>query len=726
MPAPAVVVTIAGVTRTADTRRHNTAIAITDLLDQQPNTARLRVDGAKPATGAEIKIGLGGVATLAELLFAGHIREVTQIYEGDKPANIAYDVSAIDYTWLLNRRKVIKYYPSQSATAVVLDLIASFTSGFTTTNVVAGLATIDAMTFTNEDMDDALTRIARAIGGYWYVDALKDLHFFLTEATGNPTIITSASPQGAAEIFHQLDLSQIRTRVYVEGGGSNVSASAAAGDTTLLVEDRSWYSSAGGTVVVGAQRLTYTGSALVVDSVTDFAAQTGVPASWRSVVWSPALNLFVAVASTGTNRVMTSPDGISWTARSAVYNNAWWDVTWAPALGLFCAVSQDTTGGGLRVMTSPDGITWTARTHSTGSSWQAICWSPEQALFVAVAYDGTVAMTSPNGITWTNRTVPGGQWNDVCWSPELGLFCAVGGPSIAGKTNRCMTSPDGITWTARTLTDNYYVGVAWSPALGLFAAIVSADAGTNLVQTSPNGTTWTTRTCGSGTGDRLAAIVWAAELGVFITVGTTSNLAFVSSDGITWVSEAVPAGEWDGLAWAPGIQTLVAVGRAAGANQAMRKTGTAKGKLTGIPALGAGSILYPIPKGEAVNLLVARNDTTAQTALAALVGGDGIHEHYIQDNRLGQAECIARGDAELDAFKSPIETVTLTTRDPNARTGKTLQLALTAPTSINGSYKIQTVQISHVGTTSAYPLRQVTASSQRYSLEELLRIRRTA
>ena len=41
--------------------------------------------------------------------------------------------------------------------------------------------------------------------------------------------------------------------------------------------------------------------------------------SWVSVCWSPELSLFVATALTGTYRVMTSPDGITWTARSALW-----------------------------------------------------------------------------------------------------------------------------------------------------------------------------------------------------------------------------------------------------------------------------------------------------------------------------------------------------------------------------------------------------------------------
>ena len=48
--------------------------------------------------------------------------------------------------------------------------------------------------------------------------------------------------------------------------------------------------------------------------------------------------LFVAVASSGTSRVMTSPDGINWTSRTAAESNCWTSVTYGN--GLFVAVAQ--------------------------------------------------------------------------------------------------------------------------------------------------------------------------------------------------------------------------------------------------------------------------------------------------------------------------------------------------------------------------------------------------
>jgi hypothetical protein len=59
--------------------------------------------------------------------------------------------------------------------------------------------------------------------------------------------------------------------------------------------------------------------------------------------------LFVAVNNIGTgNRVMTSPNGITWTAKTSAADNSWRSVTYGN--GLFVAVSL--TGVGNRVMTS--------------------------------------------------------------------------------------------------------------------------------------------------------------------------------------------------------------------------------------------------------------------------------------------------------------------------------------------------------------------------------------
>lgn len=98
--------------------------------------------------------------------------------------------------------------------------------------------------------------------------------------------------------------------------------------------------------------------------------------------------LFVAIGSTGTNRVLTSPDGITWTA-VAVPVGTWQAVT--AGNGIFVAVGSAGTN---RVITSSDGVTWTARDPANTNPWQSVVYGTNK--FVAVALTGTNRiMTAP-------------------------------------------------------------------------------------------------------------------------------------------------------------------------------------------------------------------------------------------------------------------------------------------------------------------------------------------
>ena len=201
-------------------------------------------------------------------------------------------------------------------------------------------------------------------------------------------------------------------------------------------------------------------------------------ASWRSVAYGAGL--WVAVAESGTNRVMTSTDGITWTPRTAAEANTWNSVAYGN--NLFVAVASTGTN---RVMTSPDGITWTARTAAALYSWNSVAYGNN--LFVAVGSGATDSvMTSPNGITWTAQTAAElATWNSVAYGN--GRWVAVNG----NGTKRVMTSTNGTTWsTVDAVAANNWQSVAYGN--GLWVAV--STNGTNRVMTSPDGITWTERT----------------------------------------------------------------------------------------------------------------------------------------------------------------------------------------------------------------------------------------
>ena len=349
----------------------------------------------------------------------------------------------------------------------------------------------------------------------------------------------------------------------------------------------------------GVNKVIYATAEKAVSTWTD---RTIDASFWRSVTWSPELSLFVAVATTGTNRAATSPDGITWTNRTIDFSG-WKSVTWSPDLSLFVAVAFSGTN---RVATSPDGVTWTGRTIAP-NLWQSVTWSPELSLFVAVAF--YKAATSPDGVTWTSRTInTGSQWRAVTWSPELSLFVAV----AKSGTNRVATSPDGVTWTDRVInTVSKWQSVTWSPELSLFVAV--GDYGSVKCTTSPDGITWTDRVISTAHG--WESVTWSPELSLFVAVASTgTNRVATSPDGVTWTSRTINTGsDWQSVTWSPELSLFVA----------MATTGTNRVATSnfGIPTSLNTPMAHPVQLSvDTVNSRVGIGTTTPTVALD--VAGD--------------------------------------------------------------------------------------------------------
>ena len=305
----------------------------------------------------------------------------------------------------------------------------------------------------------------------------------------------------------------------------------------------------------------------------DWTIRTSANAyDWESVCWSSKLSLFVAVASSGIgSRVMTSPDGITWTARTSP-DNDWFSVCWSPERSLFVAVAD--SGVDNRVMTSPNGINWSIQTSAANETWTSVCWSPELSLFVAVADSGVGnrVMTSPNGINWSIQTsAADNAWQSVCWSPELFLFVAV---AHSGVNNRVMTSSNGTSWDIQTsAANNSWFSVCWSPELSLFVAVAASGVG-NRVMTSSNGTSWDIQT--SAIDNHWYSVCWSPELSLFVATATSGvgNRAMTSPDGITWTARTSAANnDWASICWSPELSLFVAVSHDGALNRVMTSSG---------------------------------------------------------------------------------------------------------------------------------------------------------
>lgn len=199
----------------------------------------------------------------------------------------------------------------------------------------------------------------------------------------------------------------------------------------------------------------------VVNASTEISTGISGRLYWTDIVFGN--NLFVAVSNDNTNpalgQVATSPDGITWTKRTAANNYQWTCIAYrdnvVPSSRLFVALSS--SGVGNRCMTSEDGITWTARATPSDRSWAKIAYGNN--IFVAVAQDGLIServMTSPQPtfLPFTLRSAASASvWTDITFAfdPSVSpsnIFIAVAASGTSAE--RIMTSTDnGVTWVSR-------------------------------------------------------------------------------------------------------------------------------------------------------------------------------------------------------------------------------------------------------------------------------------
>lgn len=828
---PTLVVVIGGMT----VAPRVAGFSIRDELDGTPNTATLRVDGFIPMTGNEIQIYLGD-RTPGRLIFAGHILEVTQVYDLI-PAHLAYDLSCISYEWLLNRRTVTARYLSTSASVIAADLLARFTSGFSGAGIVAGLAVLDEISFTNEDMTDCLDRLASRIGGNWLIDYTKVLHLGIDIRPSDQPVqpITDADPHGLISIAIATDLSQVRTRVLVEGNGSQASTEVLPGETLIPVVDAVFFNVAGGTVTSGPQRITYAGvaqdlggGALIGAVITPTNAPTLTRKTGAGL--GTGVYLYAVTFTDATGETLPGPSG------AITVGGAVTPPSSAPAAALVAGGSLgtgayqwaytfvDSVGG--ETTPSPAGsLSTVAALPTPSATMHYVGMAGSGGLTPGVPYAYVYTFTNAAGETLAGPKSPYFQMTAGAGAERLEV--PTGPPGTTGRKVYRTGDVVGDLRLVKTIGDNTTtqfvddVGDAGRGALepssnttayrqvtvtGIATSTDGAVVARKLYRTVVNGSTLklvttlannTATTAGDNTADgALGAtapasntatgnqvtltgiavgpvgttgrkvyrtVVGGSQLKLLTTLANNTTTTHTDSAADGALGANVPTSNTSGLATATGqvnagstsipvtaVGPFVASGGwAQVGGQLIRYAGTtataitgipvsgagaitstlnygteilAVPMLTGIPASGPGSIAVAMARGDEVQLLVTRNDVIAQTRMASLVGGDGIHEDFIQDRRLSETEAINRGDARLAEVKDPVVRVTYATRDQTTRSGWDVSIALTAP-AVSGDFRIQRVTLVDFDARMITPpLRQVEASSRRFSFEALLRL----
>lgn len=137
--------------------------------------------------------------------------------------------------------------------------------------------------------------------------------------------------------------------------------------------------------------------------------------------------------------------------------------------------------------------------------------------------------------------------------------------------------------------------------------------------------------------------------------------------------------------------------------------------------LGISGIPVPIKEGDSVTVLAVVDDTAAQAALAALLGGsdDGVIEGVIQDGSLVADELVAFAEKYLAENSTLTTGLTYDTRDKNAHPSRTQSVDLGQQDPIVGDFTVQTVGISDFYQ-GVPPVYHVDASPKRKTLEDFL------
>jgi hypothetical protein len=135
--------------------------------------------GTLPAIGDTIEL-----FDTSGIMWGGTLTEQEPVISG---LMITYQYSCVDWGFLMDGTLVKKNYSGVDPSAIAIDIINTFAAGkginaATTADggyVAVGNFTVPSIQFNYQQPSKALQSLAKLIGWDWYIDANKNLHFFL-------------------------------------------------------------------------------------------------------------------------------------------------------------------------------------------------------------------------------------------------------------------------------------------------------------------------------------------------------------------------------------------------------------------------------------------------------------------------------------------------------------------------------------------------------------------
>lgn len=252
--------------------------------------------------------------------------------------------------------------------------------------------------------------------------------------------------------------------------------------------------------------------------------------------------------------------GVRWSQVAAVFNATWQTVLWSQDFTQWLAISTDLGVG--RVITSPDGETWTLQAASLPiGTFRDVAESTALGQVLAVSVTNTMqfSISVDGGVTWDAGAAPFGAINGfssiVFAGPPWDTWIA---GTLNAAAQMVATSPDGVNWTLRAVPNTGFNpvqrAIAFSPDLQR-AVLGIGDA--RIVRSDDVGVTWVN--AGTPPGVAITDVIWIAELQLFVASALGAN-AFTSPDGDVWTARAMPLNaNWRSLAWSATASRIIAV-----------------------------------------------------------------------------------------------------------------------------------------------------------------------
>jgi hypothetical protein len=739
-------------TRGEDIRRQP-GITIQDALGAQPNTCAATVDGRSniPIEGEEFQITDSEDGN--RLLFKGTVQSVLTRYEG-LTSQLVHDVTAVDFTFTLNKYRPFGRYQSVSATDIVKDLLARYAPDFDReTFVQTNLVRVSFLFDGSQDLASCLSMIAQQIGGgHWYVDYDRKVHFFhvvppglflpanpqsvVNIAAGTaPTVVQGAVIQSTFSYppgwyFFQVTnvysnnlesvLGPLSNPVYLDGSHkidfSNVAVGATVG--TFTVSKRRIYMRQMRRQPSNQPFETILRFAQVDDNVTTSFTVDGP--SGGSVL-NPTSAAVVNIP--GTEPLPKQ----SFAARPEA----------PPAPALSYTASGGSNGGvfGARV----------AYVYRDGTVSYASLPSNTLRIYL-IAGQGVDHFT-------ITGLVPG---PDVNGTPVIARFIqiAIGNPGVVASMEDANTfistgEPDwsvpNVVYvvgdnTSTTFSTPSAYGVLWPPPASdpLWAVGRTTKFYYNAAQQAaiepdpvpvwpnPDGPFLEDTDTPALIDDSNVLLLRDPQLEIFRDMSQLRNRVFVKGRGsVTTAAVSIGAASVfvaDGNAFSPnGGKVLID-------NLTVIEYLTVTGDETTYLLSFAESLPVAVRSGAEICNFLQLDDVEAQKSLGKIERDssgnvtDGVHEYTVVDTSLRtEFQLYMRAAAELELFARPIIKVRYATRDPLARSGKIQSFDLSNPP-LKGDFLIQSVTIDqiHDDSDQLLPRYNVDASSVRYELNDLL------